>query len=521
MAVAAPEAEQTLVYTVAQPSVESYGESFRNARLMGNLAARGAGASPEYIGARQEVWFDFKRAVGENLATDPEYGESLLFDPMEEFDVVGSKMVDKQGQALEDTIKEGWRKAREEAKTNPEMVIQAERDEGDVITMHIVDRLEQGEMYAAISMDPKAELKKNPDFWRDGRFNYREGLAVLEVFYRLPSGKILAGTYSIKSSDETAVRTLLTSRGLNIPPNESLNRFIRYGIRQTMSEQEVRRFGHGIIREHADLIKKPAPKLSVTDLLEAESSQLEQYFAAYYLPLSTALASGQNQPELQSFAGAALNNPVILKKLAPSQRQQLMRINNSRQFTDNDAKLVEKVIRYGVVEDIRQKIPGYLNSSLPPRPNQTAAPSPVFQAVPLEQVAAMNQRLTVGISAGIQAERSYGGCSGASLNEDDLVNNPLEDMHGLPGLLKGEKQEKKYEESDKFGSLKFDCPKCKKENKREKNDWVYECKSCGADVSCGRKKPEDMTENKKQSAKVISMASFLAGKRPRILSNAA
>lgn len=50
------------------------------------------------------------------------------------------------------------------------------------------------------------------------------------------------------------------------------------------------------------------------------------------------------------------------------------------------------------------------------------------------------------------------------------------------------------DESDENGSLSFKCPKGHW-NKRERGGWVYNCRSCGIDVSCG-KQPEPIKPTK-------------------------
>jgi hypothetical protein len=67
--------------------------------------------------------------------------------------------------------------------------------------------------------------------------------------------------------------------------------------------------------------------------------------------------------------------------------------------------------------------------------------------------------------------------------------NPDEDLLGL------ENDEDETVEEDQFGSLAFNCPSCKRENKRKpgsKDDFIEECKHCHKAIPrCGPKKVDN------------------------------
>lgn len=86
------------------------------------------------------------------------------------------------------------------------------------------------------------------------------------------------------------------------------------------------------------------------------------------------------------------------------------------------------------------------------------------------------------------------GCAGGGLSSTSV--DSLSPLHAFSS------------ETDKYGSLKFECPTCKRTNTRDRNQFMSHCRHCGSDsVSC---KPEDKNakrnnrrkmERKKESSK--------------------
>lgn len=446
MAVAAEVLEQN------DTTGELYAYSLRNIRAMGALASCSAIGSPEYIDTEAEVYSDFVTALGENLATDPQFGEHLYFDRMKEFEVVDKKVVDDTGRPIKKLVFDGWIKAKETAITDPRMDVEADRAEGDLITAGIVDGLTEGEMYAVISYEPKKELEQDPDFWSN-KMNYRKGMAVAQVYYRLKNGNILAGAYAIKKSDLEAGRQMLADEGVIVPENESANRMIRYGIRKSLDEETARGFGHILRKKHAELIKKPAPSLSVTEFINSNDGMVRSYFKAYMKPLSQACDSGLNNQTMRSLA--LLMHSSLSHKLDESGRRQLLKVSNARNFDDNDARFMENCIRYGLVEILRARLPFVRNTENnvgePDRREVQVAISASY--IPIE---AMNTQLVGAIVTGVENKRSYGGCSGASLS---VENN---DLNSLPG------------QQDIFGGKLGD----EKKDMDKKENWVWKKGIC-------------------------------------------
>lgn len=413
---------------------EVYAQSLRNFRVMGSLACKGLLETPEYQGAYAERWADFYTGVAENLATDPDYGEQLYFSPMESRCIIDGHVVDKAGKPIREVVKDGLEASRKAAVSEPEMLIQAERDEGDVEIIEIVDNLKVGEAYAIVSMDPKEELRRDPKFWKN-KMSYRDGMAVLQVYYKVSETELLTGNYAVKRSNLAAFREIFGKREAEIPENESPNRYSRYGILQSMSQEEALGLGPKLVKEHRQIIGDQVSMVSATEIVYENISLLEKYFNAYLVPMSKALSSEKNDPALQSFTTTLLQKGT---SFSPELRRKLIKISNSNNFSSDDARLIEEKVRYAVLEELRKFVPAKL--MIPLQQEQRVATLldvpqvPVIQNYTLLETQALSQRAASNIADGLSAKRSYGGCSGAGETDP---SDPLSDLTDSQKALRG------------------------------------------------------------------------------------
>jgi hypothetical protein len=70
--------------------------------------------------------------------------------------------------------------------------------------------------------------------------------------------------------------------------------------------------------------------------------------------------------------------------------------------------------------------------------------------------------------------RTFSGCGASAARQNEMSASEQLDEAGY-----GNK-----DETDRFGSRKFDCPKCKRTNTRPRNKLIPNCQKCGADVTC-------------------------------------
>jgi len=303
----------------------------------------------------EEMRNDFNTALLENIATDPEYSEHLSFNRFRHHDVVEGQVVNQRGEPMIDVIRKGLDSSRKASQSDPEMSFQAERDEGDVEVAGIVDDLEIGEMYAVVSMDPKESFKRDSKYWHD--LGYREGLAVLQVYYKLSKNEVLAGAYSIKKSDENSLRQVMKGHGVEIPENESCNRWIRHGLRANVSEQVASNFGQNFQQEYKEQINDSNSVLSVNSFMEQHQKTIDQHFSVYMIALSRATYQRKNNETMSALAQAIMNNsPTLIH----SDMHQLIQVNNSPNFSAENARFMEEKIRYALIEQLREYLPSAL-----------------------------------------------------------------------------------------------------------------------------------------------------------------
>lgn len=457
---------------------EEYARSLRAIRLLGSTAIQEASPTVELLPHEQEAYFDFVSAVEENLATDSEYGESLYFNPMRPHDYIDGHVVDRTGRKMTDLVKNGWIASLEASVHTPEMGIQAERDEGDFIVASIVDNLEVGELYAVVAMDPKTALRRNPAYWQ-GR-GYREGMAVLQVYYRESPEKLLAGTYAIKDSDLTTMRGELAKKSVAIPQGESEDRYIRYGVRQRMGSEDAQRFGDDFVRSYHEVRGNLRKMVSTTEVVRDNAPLVKTYFRRYITALAQAHVQGGTSPDLQDLASIMLGNKA---SYTPKEAKSLTRIASGFAPNEDDVRFFEDKIRYALVEELRTQIPRYIESRYTRTPTQGFVPSSNLGYIVHESMQTTALKIADNIKIGMDAERSYGGCASAGSSD----KGALADMFSFGGeqdIFGGHGNKLP---DDLYGSRYFQCPKKGCENIRPKNKLIPNCQKCGADVSCGPK----------------------------------
>lgn len=470
---------------VALRSPEVYARSLRSLRLLGEAAL--ADCEIDYDdGFVAEPWHDFTTALGENLATDKEYGERLNFDPMRSYEKREGKVVTRDGKPVVDLVSDGLACSRVAAQTDPEMEIQVIRDEGDVMVAKTVDNLAVGELLAVVSMDPKEALKRNPRYWR--RKAYREGLAVLQVYFCASEDEVIAGAYSIKKSNMRILRDIFGSYGTTVPEGESADTWIRHGIRLQVDRTKAEQFGPSIVACHRKELGIDGPSLSVTDLIAANEKLVKNCFETYVRPLAVSLKTGVPGGKLRELAFEMMQAHTDYE---PPEMHSLMRFSNGSEITEDDVRFMEERIRYALVEELRKLLPSKeaLTKQAEFAPNDLGWIVAVEQAV-FERD--MSHIMANNIAAGMSAGRSYGGCSPAGtegqrgeLTETSEIGADSQSVFG------GKSGEQESELSDDFGPLKFKCPNGhwnkrppEKRGERTPKHFLHQCKTCKVSLKC-------------------------------------
>ncbi len=431
-------------------------------------------------GIYQQVLAEYLDAIAENLTTDEELGENLKFDGLRRYRVVDGIAVDKSGQPIADLVREGWKKSKEAAKHDPRMWDQAERDQGDVMVVDIVDGLASGEVYVVTSMEPKRALASHPEYWTNK--GYKRGMAVFHVFYKASETELWAGTYSVMQSSPTALRAIMASLGARVPEEISDNHWTRHGARFKATREKARELGKELQADHHRRTGQTGRQISVTDLVESEKDNLVDYFDALMVPLSKARHTGKSESVIADFARRLLPRADVL---SPDEKRTLMHVANSPRFSVEDARVMESFIRYAVVEELRKKLDRQINGT---PADQTQLVISMARGM---NPALLSERFATNIEGGRVAGRSYEGCSpmGPAQKDSDAQN-----AFGVN--VESEGSVETDEDCEYSGTFCYCCPYNSDGSKaaqlvvvtaRRRSDGIAECLRAGCNATLDSK----------------------------------
>lgn len=479
---------------------EVYAHSMSGIRAMGAVALSSVERvlEPEEESALHRGWNDFYTAVEENITTDPDFGERLIFEPLKMRQIVDGKVRTENGVSIFDLVKDGLEASRGAAKTNSDMETQVTRDEGDVLVAGWVDKLEVGEQLVVVSMDPKSAIKRNKKFWEE-QMGYREGMAVVQTYYRASDRQMLTGVYAVKRSNKRAMAQVLQEYGITIDADTPDDLWTRYPIRKSgVSLEEAERSGQQIRRRHRELIGDSVCEYSTTQFMKENLGIVKSYFNSYLLPLSQATNSGRNNITMQVLSSTILRTADTLN---PDVKQGLLRIANSQKFQEEDARLMESMIRYALVEELRKKLSAFVSRGSITSHTDTLVPRTefsssyiVFSAMDHQRNFDITMQMAKNIHNGVTAGRSYGGCTPSNPNGSTEV----EQLSSIPSLqnIFGGKIENETSEGpvgkDGKGPLNFKCSKGHSNTRKDGEPLVAKCRVCKEDVGCA---PSDSAKN--------------------------
>lgn len=456
---------------------EVYAQSQAVMYEMGRLTV--AEAFDEIESLEALVYTDFHTRIAEHIKTDQEFRHELDIAHVDHFDVVGNQVIAKNGLPMVTLIEGGLAASKQAAQEDARMQVQVMRDSHDVRVAKIVDGLQPGELYQVVSMDPKKQLAADRKFW-EGK-NYREGIAYIQAYYKLPDGSgVLAGAYSVDHSDIEAWRHVQAQHGVEIPAGTSENDWISYGERRFASQEEALQAPLGLRNAYYQEVGKGHKRASLSEYLQYKKATIDSYFGAYIKPLSEAIATGRNNGYLQSFAGAILRT-VNPRKLDAVKLQEIIKAANCDDFSDETGRVMEEVICYALVEELRAELKQFIAIDRAPISNSYAYTQPMeYVAIPItyDQIHVMNSRAVQRVDAGVTAGRSYGGCSGASLGAD-LEANESDDVDSQD-VYGGKAGETSYKFDKKMFCVVCQAPPKKNEDKKM-------CGPCGICKGCDKK----------------------------------
>jgi hypothetical protein len=389
---------------------EEYAHSLSTIRRLGNVAIEASADAEQKAALEWLALSDFTTAVTEMLKTDEEFRQLLDVDNTSTHRIEDGTARAADGTPMVTLVGGGLKSSRKAAQLRPELHGQVVRDEMDVENARHVDELQPGMTRIVVSMDPKEDLKNYEQAYR--KLGYREGLAYIQYYCRVDDRTLISGSYSVDRSDLTVWRELYADLGVIIPDDESPNGWIQHALEIEATASQAAALAASIRNDYYKRIGASEPRSSISDYVKSNNRLVKQYFYNYYPALASALNSGNNNELLQSFARALLQTNT--KYLKPEVIRGLMRIGNLRSFDNESGKLVDSVLRYAVVEELRKGLKRPKNP-MPQAEIAAARISPVVLQTPLNYMmnpAEMHYRLAGNVESGARAQRSYGGCAG-------------------------------------------------------------------------------------------------------------
>ncbi|MFT4532563.1 MAG: hypothetical protein ACI9T8_000589 [Candidatus Saccharimonadales bacterium] len=498
-------------------SNEAYGHGVGELSVLGSIAL--SGVSLELNPVVEHNFDNFTTGTTENIATDQEFGENLIVETPNSREIIGGKVYSKNGRSMVEVVSVGAEHSAALAAEDPSYAPQQLRDEGDVLFAKIGDQLEVGEVLHGVSMDPKEQFAIDPKKWES--IGYRKGMAVQHIYYKLNETTMLTWTNIIKQSDKAAIAKIYTEEfGTHIDPNTHSDVWIRNLHRSKASQKDVMQIGRKTMDRHKELTGSNIDHYSTTEFITGNMSLLQEYFDGFMIPLSRAVYTGKNEAVLQELAKGVLDSA---KGLSAEVMSGLLRVGNKISFDHEDARLMQSMIRYAVVEDLRQKLPAFMhrNQAIEGRQVDSGAVNThvvsnayIFNPRALNELARdmeRTQMMSLNISRGVEARRSSGGCSQIEFTDElsainltsGLANNMLNrsDTQQDHGVVNGK---------DGKGPLKFKCTQGHENTREDGKKLESICKTCKEDVSCG----SDEEDNEDASAKVVSLFDFKKSKQP-------
>lgn len=517
MAASAETVRQTFQET-HNPLGERYAQSLGPIKLMGALA-RAAEESVEYQRQKEVVYDDFLFAVGEMIATDPEFRSSLDVDPSKKYRKIDGKIRAANGESMIDMVARGLASSRAAAQEDPDLEFQVVRDEGDKFNTERVDELKAGWTRISLSMDPKEAAQTVPKTVK--KLGYEEDRMFLQV-YSLGDDDFMEGmSHSVDYSDTELWREIIRDFfSVIIPEDISSDEWIRHGFEIEATATEAKQLLKGVVAEYYRRCGVTIARRSTSEFLQQNEEQLRKIFDAYYGSLSEAAHSAKGDEALSDLAAQILQTPAV-GKLEPATRRQLLVVANSTNFDDESGRVMNSILRYIAVEELRKDLPAFIKGANVTKEAKagvllTGEFNYGIQSanIPAE---VLHQRMAANFQTGIEAGRSYGGCPGQIRFTADTQQESL-NPQGLYGRA-GDEERRERSSMDETG--KINCVKCGEPvDKKEatKIEGHLRCTHCNYEIeTCtGREIHPSEPEASHPKKRILDIAPVVALEQKRL-----
>lgn len=469
------------------PESEIYGRSLSTIHRMGALMIGKpvveVVSSPEAAQARVE----FYTSVEEGFGTDVQLGGGLEVRDFDKRPVINGRVMSKDLKtSVSDMTEAGLICAEATAETDHRFLPQLTRSKWDHENACIVDKMARGETSynTRIVVSPfpeEAAAQSGSEYWRDIGYvpHLKRGFVQL---YHVGSGEVITGSLSFDGSDKQKLRQVFSEYGIEIPEGELTDNWLQYAVTDTLSQDQAKAFATTIAdRAGSERYKKNTNTVSVT---HEYRSLMDQVFDESYIHICESQFRGY-----QTEAARGLILQLTDKAQHFNQRYQaaLYKMRSDKnQFSDDDTAILHELLVYSTIEMMRALHIG--RTELPHEYTEAN-----YQLAPnLAHLLAIDASAFQGMLSGFGAEgaknnRAYSAC-GLSIAPGEGNNSPGDPQGVFGGNMQGiEGEGAATGKKDKFGPLKFKCPKGhwnKRPPADTPKDFLTHCKTCKASLKC-------------------------------------
>lgn len=468
---------------------EEYARSMSSIRNLGRQIVQREvvlQAGSEETGVEQVASDNTKSAIREMLRTESTFRGRLDIADPRSHPIIDGKVCSADGVPMVEVASNGLIKLEEQVKIQPELANEVIRAQGDVLIAERVDQLQPGQTLFALGMEPKDELQKHKAVY--AALGYREGLSYIQCYSKVDEETLEAWSISVDFSDVGAWRKAFAELGVEIPEGESPNTWIQNTFEREMTSEQAKEFALKMRADYYKSIGVEDNRQSVSEYLEHHGALFQNLYDNYIPALAAAVFTGQNNDRLKGLAGSILKTD--LSNMKQSVRADLIRVKNSETFDYDLGRIMDDIIRYAMVEELRKGLDGFVSQPKQVDPSGYQQPNIYAQPKPHTHIPpeVMDQRMANNVESGVKAGRDYGGCASV-----ELTNSKEHENGDNPQAAYGGKGSKDNPEGKGSPSAKLNCIKCRIEvNRKEvtKDPKSWRCPHCKyeVDICTGKQK---------------------------------
>jgi hypothetical protein len=473
---------------VRPPEAEIYGRSLSTIYKLGVFVVGKVASEVVYSPEAEQARAEFYTSVEEGFGTDIELGGHFVVRDFDARPVLGGRVMAKDFKTAVSGMTEAGlicaeEKVRKETSRNDDRFVpQLIRSRWDHKNALECDAMVRGETdyNTRIIISPfpeEAAARSGDEYWRDIGYVPHLKRGFVQLYHAGMEG-FVSGSLSFDGSNKEKLREILGRHNTDIPEDEVTDNYLHYAITTTLSEEEAK----ALALEIADQAGDPDYKktTNTVDITSEHHKIMDAVFNESYIHACESLARGHQTPGVRELIFQMANNGGSFNDRYAAALYR-MRSDGST-FTDDDMVVLHELLVYSTIEMMRAiHIAPHDPDDGGARSFNGNRGSGVTHLGHLDQVSFQSMLASYG-AEGARNNRIYSAC-GLSISLGGAADSQEKPQYAFGG--REDNGDSTLGDEDKFGSLEFDCPKCKSINRRPRNQLISHCQKCKADVTCG------------------------------------